>query len=256
MSEISIVPLIHMLNSPAPVEVVRNDVGRFLAAHTIPHVSDVVTLSRTELAFLVTRAYIAGAEWPGRKAEIEARIRETAETAAALRCVCGAELRGDTCTGDPSPPRCRCGHKMSHGTCPQCEPVAWLQSTHACVILRYRSERQTGGRYAWAKVVVGLAGEQTSGAGALQGCYLDARGEWSAPIGALVAEVYPWGPLRGGERVRLCRVRKGRDGRGFLEELPQASDVNDTTRGPWSWPDQWPAFRAAVLRELQRGRVA
>lgn len=33
---------------------------------------------------------------------------------------------GAACTCDPWPPRCgRCGHALSHGACPQCEPTAW-----------------------------------------------------------------------------------------------------------------------------------
>ena len=257
MSEISILPLLHRLHTPGEdvaglageIERVaglsfeeRGDVRAALAGGTLE-------LPVGVLARLLVLAYREGSLYPGRKAEIEARIRETAETAAAApRCVCGAELRGDTCTRDPLPPRCKCGHTLSHGTCPQCEPVAWLQSTHPCVILRYRPQGASGGRRSWARVVVGLAGERERGAKALEGCYLDADVEFSAPIGALVAEVYPWGSQKnGGERVCLSRVRADASGKGRLEALEA---------GPWEWREEWITFRAAVLVELQRGRVA
>lgn len=256
MSETSIVPFLHHLHTPgANLDVLAGDVVRLAGDEHRAGVYAWAARGSLELpvgalATLLRRAYEEGARWPGRRDELEARIRETAETAAAApRCVCGAELRGDACTRDPAPPRCaKCHHALSHGTCPQCEPIAWLQSTHACVTIRYRPEGASGGRRSWARVVVGLAGERECGAKALEGCYLDADVEWSAPIGALVAEVYPWGSVKnGGERVRLCRVRSDGNGRGRLEEIEA---------GPWEWCEEWISFRAAALAELERGRVA
>lgn len=41
-------------------------------------------------------------------------------------CRCGALMRGDTCSDDPTPPRCgRCNHALSHGWCPICERAKW-----------------------------------------------------------------------------------------------------------------------------------
>lgn len=42
-------------------------------------------------------------------------------------CRHGSKLTpgGAACTCDATPPRCTCGHVLSHGACPQCEPPRW-----------------------------------------------------------------------------------------------------------------------------------
>ncbi len=58
--------------------------------------------------------------------------RELAREAArgAAECRCGAAIKGDTCTSDPTPPRChRCRHALSHGACPLCSPRHFFEQT-------------------------------------------------------------------------------------------------------------------------------
>lgn len=232
--ETSVLPLLHRLHNPSEtVAALATEIERVTGRWAMPEIVktlDAITLSRGALAQLLLAAYREGSQHPDRKAKLEASIQEFAAAAAATgaRCVCGAELRGDTCTRDPSPPRCaRCQHALSHGTCPQCEPLAWLQSTRECVSLVYQPGTRRRGRQPWARVVTSI---DSCG---IHGVFLRAGEEHKLPIGLLVMEVSPHGRQ---SQVYLHRVN--------------ASGELQATAGPWIWERDWSAIREAIQEAL------